>query len=117
MEPTKKPTQGKNLDEFIKHLEIGLDAAGLNLEEYNPMYVLDKKTNERGFLFSQVMDDAESSVVAFNDRVQFPSGSSIIINKTQPASQVAILFIVSIIQNNPIEAPLCPECEKEEVLA
>jgi len=117
MKPTKKPTQGKNLDEFIKHLEIGLDAAGLNLEEYNPMYVLDKKTNERGFLFCQVMDDAESSVVVFNDRVEFPSGTSIIINKTQPASQVAILFIVSIIQNNPIEAPLCPECEKEEVLA
>jgi len=117
MKTNKKPTQGKNLDEFIKHLEIGLDAAGLNLEEYNPMYVLDKKTNERGFLFSQVMDDAESSVVAFNDRVEFPSGTSIIINKTQPASQVAILFIVSIIQNNPIEAPLCPECEKEEVLA
>ena len=117
MKTNKKPTQGKNLDEFIQHLEIGLDAAGLNLEEYNPMYVLDKKTNERGFLFSQVMDDAESSVVAFNDRVEFPSGTSIIINKTQPASQVAILFIVSIIQNNPIEAPLCPECEKEEVLA
>ena len=117
MKTTKKPTQGKNLNEFIKHLEIGLDAAGLNLEEYNPMYVLDKETNEQGFLFSQVMDDAESSVVAFNDRVEFSNGSSIIINKTQPASQVAILFIVSIIQNNPIEAPLCPECEKEEVLA
>ena len=47
MKTTKKPTQGKNLNEFIKHLEIGLDAAGLNLEEYNPMYVLDKKTNEQ----------------------------------------------------------------------
>lgn len=109
--------QRKNLDEFVKHLEIGLDAAGLNLEEYNPVYVIDKKTNEQGFLFTQVVNDAESSVVAFNDRVQFPNGSSIIINKTQPASQVAILFLVSIIQNNPIKAPLCPECEKEEVLA
>ena len=108
--------QRKNLDEFVKHLEIGLDAAGLNLEEYNPVYVLDKKTNERGFLFAQVMNDAESSVIAFNDRVEFPNGSSIIINKTQPASQVAILFIVSIIQNNPIQAPLCSECQKEEVL-
>ena len=52
MKTTKKPTQGKNLDEFIKHLGIGLDAGGLNLEEYNPMYVLDKKI-QAPFKYSQ----------------------------------------------------------------
>ena len=113
----KKPNLGKNLDEFIQHLSYGIDAAGIDFEELNPMYVIDKKTNENGFMFAQIQGDIDSIVVAFNDRVEFNNGSSLVISKSQPASKVAILFIVSIIQNNPIAAPLCPECEKEEVLA
>ena len=80
------------------------------------MYVIDKKTNEKGFMFAQIQGNIDSIVVAFNDRVEFNNGSSLIIGKSQPASKVAILFIVSIIQKNPINAPKCPECEKEEVL-
>ena len=110
----KKPNLGKNLDEFIQHLSFGIDAAGIDFEELNPMYVIDKKTNEKGFMFAQIQRDIDSMVVAFNDRVEFNNGSSLVISKSQP--KVAILFIVSIIQKNPINAPICSECKKEEVL-
>ena len=113
MTKTKLPT---NIQIFVDHLSVGLDSAGLDLEDFSPIVVKDRKLGEQGFLFCQEIDNVDTSVVVFNDRVEFGSNSvSLIMNNEQPPTKVAILFLVAMIQKEPLLPPSCPCCEEEEV--
>ena len=113
MSKTKLPT---NIQIFVDHLSVGLDSAGLKLADFSPTVVKDRETKEQGFLFFQEINDDDTSVVVFNDRVEFGSNSvSLIMNNEQPPTKVAILFLVAMIQKEPLLPPTCPCCEEEEV--
>ena len=113
MPKTKLPT---NVQIFVDHLSVGLDSAGLELADFSPTLVKDRKLGEQGFLFCQEIDDVNTSVIVFNDRVEFGSNSvSLIMNNEQPPTKVAILFLVAMIQGEPLLPPSCPCREEEEV--
>ena len=103
-----------NIQIFVNHLAVGLDAAGLNFEDYNPTTVTNKETKEVGFLFCQQIDDIETSAIVFNDRVEFADHSvSLMMNNETPATEIAILFLVAMIKGEVITPPDCPCCVEE----
>ena len=113
MPKTKLPL---NVQIFVDHLTVGLESASLELADFSPTLVKDRKLGEQGFLFCQEIDNVDTSVVVFNDRVEFGSNSvCLIMNNEQPPTKVAILFLVAMIQKEPLLPPSCPCCEEEEV--
>ena len=103
-----------NIQIFVDHLAVGLDAAGLDFDDYNPTTVTNKETKEVGFLFCQQIDDINTSAIVFNDRVEFADHSvSLIMNNESPPSQIAILFIVAMVKGEVITPPDCPCCVEE----
>ena len=110
--PNKKlPT---NIQIFVDHLTVGLDAAGLDFDDYSPMTVTNKETKENGLLFCQQIDDIETSAIVFNDRVEFADHSvSLIMNNESPPTKIAILFLVAMIKSEVITPPDCPCCAEE----
>ena len=111
MPKTKLPT---NIQIFVDHLTVGLNAAGLDFDDYSPMTVTNKETKEIGLLFCQQIDDIETSAIVFNDRVEFADHSvSLIMNNESPASELAILFLVAMIKGEVITPPDCPCCAEE----
>ena len=46
-----------NIQIFVDHLTVGLNAAGLDFDDYSPMTVTNKETKEIGLLFCQQIDD------------------------------------------------------------
>ena len=103
-----------NIQIFVDHLAVGLDAAGLDFDDYNPTTVTNKETKEIGLLFCQQIDDIETSAIVFNDRVEFADHSvSLIMNNESPASELAILFLVAMIKGEVITPPDCPCCAEE----
>ena len=103
-----------NIQVFVDHLAVGLDAAGLDFDDYNPTTVTNKETKEVGFLFCQQIDDVETSAIVFNDRVEFANHSvSLIMNNESPPTKIAILFLVAMIQGDVITPPDCPCCAEE----
>ena len=117
MPKTKLPT---NVQIFIDHLTVGLESAGLDIADFKPMTGVNKETGEFGLLFTQIPyyeeDSIETTVIVHNDRVEFlDHNSSLIMNNEQPPTKVAILFLVAMIQEEPLLPPSCPCCEEEEV--
>ena len=111
MPKTKLPTI---IQIFVDHLTVGLNAAGLDFDDYSPMTVTNKETKEIGLLFCQQIDDIETSAIVFNDRVEFADHSvSLIMNNESPASELAILFLVAMIKGEVITPPDCPCCAEE----
>ena len=111
MPKTKLPT---NIQIFVDHQTVGLNAAGLDFDDYSPMTVTNKETKEIGLLFCQQIDDIETSAIVFNDRVEFADHSvSLIMNNESPASELAILFLVAMIKGEVITPPDCPCCAEE----
>ena len=109
----KKKTPA-NVQIFVDHLAVGLDAAGLDFDDYNPTTVTNKETKEVGFLFCQQIDDIETSAIVFNDRVEFADHSvALMMNNEQPPTKIAILFLVAMIQGDVITPPDCPCCAEE----
>ena len=107
---------GKNASSFEQHIFIGLDAAGLDINDFNPAYMghSEDKSKGVGFGITQQKDDPSTYVCCFETGLEFASGgSSIIINKDQPASTVAVLVLVAILSGRPIASPECPHCEGE----
>ena len=103
-----------NIQIFVDHLAVGLDAAGLDFDDYNPTTVTNKETKEVGFLFCQQIDDIETSAIVFNDRVEFADHSvALIMNNESPASELAILFLGAMIKGEVITHPDCPCCAEE----
>ena len=115
MPKTKLPT---NIQIFVDHLTVGLDAAGLDFADFHPMTGVNKETKEFGFFFTQIPyeeeDSLETTVIVHNDRVEFLDHSvSLIMNNESPASQIAILFIVAMVKGEVITPPDCPCCAEE----
>ena len=111
MPKTKLPT---NIQIFVDHLTVGLNAAGLDFDDYSPMTVTNKETKEIGLLFCQQIDDIETSAIVFNDRVEFADHSvALIMNNESPPTKIAILFLVAMIQGDVITPPNCPCCAEE----
>ena len=107
---------GKNASSFERHIVVGLDAAGLDINDFNPAYMAHSEDESKGVGFGimQQKDDPTSYVCCFEDGLEFPSGcSSIVISDDQPASTLAVLILVAILSGRPIESPECPHCQEE----
>jgi len=107
---------GPNASSFEKHIAVGLETAGLDINDFNPAYMghSEDKSKGVGFGIMQQKDDPSSYVCCFESGLEFPDGgSSIIINDDQPASMVAVLVLVSILSGRPICGPECPHCKEE----
>lgn len=107
-----------NIQIFVDHLTVGLDAAGLDFADFRPMTGTSKETGEFGFLFTQIpyeeKDSLETTVIVHNDRIEFLDHSvSLMMNNESPASEIAILFIVAMIKGEVITPPDCPCCREE----
>jgi hypothetical protein len=107
-----------NIQIFVDHLTVGLDAAGLDFADFHPMTGTSKETGEFGFLFTQIPyeeeDSIETTVIVHNDRVEFLDHSvSLVMNNQSPPSEIAILFLVAMIKGEVITPPDCPCCLEE----
>tara|TARA_Y100001973_G_scaffold50397_1_gene74781 strand:+ start:1125 stop:1481 length:357 start_codon:yes stop_codon:yes gene_type:complete len=107
---------GPNVSSFEAHIAIGLEAAGLNINDFDPAYMehTEDKSKGVGFGIQQQKHDSSSYVCCFEDGLQFPEGgSSIVICDDQPASTVAVLVLVAILSGRLLESPECPHCQEE----
>ena len=109
-----------NIQIFVDHLTVGLDAAGLDFADFHPMTGTNKESGEFGFLFTQIPYEEEGSlettVIVHNDKIDFLDHSvSLVMNNEKPPSEIAILFLVAMIQGQIITPPDCPCCAEEEV--
>ena len=107
-----------NIQIFVDHLTVGLNAAGLDFSDFHPMTGVSKETGEFGLLFTQIPYEEEGSlettVIVHNDRIDFLDHSvSLIMNNEKPPSELAILFLVAMIQGQVITPPDCPCCAEE----
>ena len=108
---------GKNASSFEQHIAIGLDAAGLDINDFDPAYMGHSEDKSKGVGFGpmQKKGDPTSYVCCFEDGLEFPEGcSSIVISDDQPASTVAVLVLVAILSGRPIASPECPHCQEED---
>ncbi len=66
-----------NIQIFVDHLTVGLEAAGLDFADFRPCTGTSKETGEFGFLFTQIPyeeeDSVETTVIVHNDRIEFAS--------------------------------------------
>ena len=116
-------TLGKNAAIFQKHVIAGIDSSGLEVHDYSPGYLTDKKTGEVGFCIQQLSldrdPDLETMVVCFEDRLVWAAqlfgndGSEIVIKEEQPASFIAVLILAAIWTADPMYPPNCIKCEEE----
>lgn len=107
---------GKNARSFERHLALGLDAAGLDIEDFSPCYMSHTEDKSKvGFGLTQIEGDTDTFCCCFEDGLYFSSTENIMpINKDQPSSTLAVLILVSIIHGEPTCPPSCPECEAEK---
>ena len=111
MPKTKTP---QNIKIFVDHLYTGLDAAGLDFDDYEPTSVINKETKEEGLLFCQRVRDLNTSAIIFNNRVEFTEHDvSLVMNNETPPTKIAMLFLVAMIKDEVIIPPACPCCSKE----
>ena len=117
MTDTERPQKlGLNVSSFERHIAVGLETAGLNIEDFFPVYMshTEDKSKGVGFGIMQLKGDESSYVCCFESGLEFPhGGSSMIINDDQPASVIAVLILVSILSGRPIASPECPHCQEE----
>ena len=107
---------GPNVSSFEQHIAIGLEAAGLNINDFDPAYMAHTEDESKGvgFGIQQLKHNKHTYVCCFEDGLQFPEGgSSIVISDDQPASTVAVLVLVAILSGRPLESPECPHCQEE----
>jgi len=107
---------GPNASSFERHLSIGIDAAGLDINDFSPCYMAHSEDKNKGIGFGimQVKKDSSSFVCCFEDSLTFPEGGSVlVIDNEQPSSAIAVLVLVSILSGRPMVSPQCPCCEEE----
>jgi hypothetical protein len=113
---------GKNAQSFSKHICAGLDAGGLDLDDYSMLIVTDK--NEVGLLMAQVplsempqerTLEASEPIICYEDRIEWPleeDAAHLAINEQHPASMCAVMFLSAMLTGRYIPAQKCEECEK-----
>jgi hypothetical protein len=112
---------GKNAQSFSDHVCAGLEAGGLDPEDYPMSVVADNATGETGFLMSQVPisemceEHPHEPIVCWEDRIQWPSeehAADLSISEEQPASMCAVMFLSAMLTGSYIPAQKCQECEE-----
>ena len=116
-----KKQLGKNAQLFSDHICAGLEAGGLDLEDYVMSIITDQETGEMGFLMSQVPmsemceEHPHQPIVCWEDHVSWPSeedAAHLAISEQQPASKCAVLFLGAMLTGGTMATPKCPECEE-----
>ena len=107
---------GPNASSFERHLALGLDAAGLDIEDFHPCYMSHTEDDSKlGFGIAQDPEDTGSFCCCFEDGLYFSSNDNIMpIRQDQPSSTLAVLILVGILKNAPICPPSCELCEAEK---
>ena len=112
---------GKNAQIFSDHICAGLEAGGLDPDDYAMSVITDRETGEMGFLMSQVPmaeicdEHLHQPVVCWEDHVSWPSeedAAHLAINEQHPASMCAVMFLSAMLTGRYIPAQKCEECEK-----
>ena len=119
-----KKQLGPNAKIFSDHICAGLEAGGLDPDDYAMSIVTDSATGETGFLMSQVPlsemceeHTLESSepIVCYEDRIEWhmeKDAALLPINDWQPASMCAVMFLGAMLTGGSIPAQKCQECEE-----
>ena len=115
---------GTNAQIFFDHICAGLEAGGLDLEDYSMSVVADNITGEVGLLMAQVplseMCDehtleSSESIVCYEDRIEWhreKDAALLPISDKQPASRCAVMFLGAMLTGGSISAQKCQECEE-----
>jgi hypothetical protein len=119
----KNKELGPNAQSFSDHICAGLEAGGLDLDDYSMLIVTDK--NEVGLLMAQVplsempqerTLEASESIVCYEDRIEWPMEKEaalvLDINDEHPASMCAVAFLGAMLTGRYMPAQKCEECEK-----
>lgn len=104
---------GVNVHSFERHLTYGLQFTNVNILDFHPNFIQDKKTGKHiGWLFLQDKDNPETATMVFEDRVEFPVSDQVIyFNNEQSPSKLATVFLAAILTKNPF-LPMCPKCQE-----
>ena len=104
-----------NVKIFADHLELGLQAAGLDFDSFKPTVVGRTDTKKKGLLFMQVAGDPDSVCVVWEDRIEFGDHSvSLMLDNEFPPTKAAMFLLAAMIQEDPISPPDCPHCSEED---
>lgn len=119
----KNKELGPNAQSFSDHICAGLEAGGLDLDDYSMLIVADK--NEVGLLMAQVplsempqerTLEASEPIVCYEDRIEWPMEKEaalvLDINDEHPASMCAVAFLGAMLTGRYIPAQKCEECEE-----
>ena len=113
---------GTNAKIFRDHICAGLQAGGLDLDDYPMSIVTDKK--EVGLLMAQVplsemceehTLESSEAIVCYEDRIEWhmeKDAALLPINEQQPASMCAVMFLSAMLTGSTLPAQKCEECEK-----
>jgi hypothetical protein len=116
-----KKKLGKNAQIFSDHVCAGLEAGGLDPDDYAMSIIADNATGETGFLMSQVPmsemcdEHPHEPIVCWEDHVSWPSeedAALLPISDKQPASRCAVMFLGAMLTGGSIPAQKCQECEE-----
>ena len=115
---------GPNAQAFSDHICAGLEAGGLDLDDYSMLIVADDVTKEVGFLIGQVPPsemceehtlESSEAIVCYEDRIAWhmeKDAALLPISERQPASMCAVMFLGAMLTGNTIPAQICQECEE-----
>ena len=119
-----KKELGPNAQIFQDHICAGLEAGGLNPEDYPMSIVADEETGEMGFLIGQVPLSelceehplkTSEAIVCYEDRIawRFEEDAAFMsVSERQPASMCAVTFLGAMLTGGTIPAQKCQECEE-----
>ena len=115
---------GKNAQSFSDHICAGLEAGGLDPDDYVMSIITDQETGEMGLLMAQVplsemceehTLESSESIVCYEDRIEWhmeKDATLLPINDWQPASMCAAMFLGAMLTGGSISAQKCQECEE-----
>ena len=119
-----KKELGPNAQAFSDHICAGLEAGGLDLDDYSMLIVADDVTKEVGFLMAQVplsemceehTLESSEAIVCYEDRIAWhfeENAACMSVSERQPASMCAVMFLGAMLTGNTIPAQICQECEE-----
>ena len=117
-----KKELGPNAQAFCDHICAGLEAGGLDLDDYSMLIVTDKK--EVGLLMAQVplsemceehTLESSEAIVCYEDRIEWhfeENAACMSVSERQPASMCAVMFLSAMLTGSTLPAQKCEECEK-----
>jgi hypothetical protein len=121
----KNKELGPNAQSFSDHICAGLDAGGLDSDDYAMSIITNRETGEMGFLMAQVplsempqerTLEASEPIVCYEDRIEWPMEKDaalvLDINDEHPASMCAVAFLSAMLTGRYMPAQKCEECEE-----